>query len=64
MSVFTQNGPPPMEQVERILIIKPSWLGDVVNALPFLASLLYNSVHRGSITRFTATAGFGREEEG
>ncbi len=39
MSAFTQNGPPPMEQVERILIIKPSSLGDVVNTLPFLTSL-------------------------
>ena len=39
MSAFAQNGPPPMEQVERILIIKPSSLGDVVNALPFLTSL-------------------------
>lgn len=29
----------PMEQVQRILIIKPSSLGDVVNALPFLSSL-------------------------
>jgi ADP-heptose:LPS heptosyltransferase len=53
-----------MEQVKRILIIKPSWLGDVVNALPFLAPLPYNSVHRGSITRFTAAAAFEREEEG
>jgi len=64
VSVFAQNGPPPMEQVERILIIKPSSLGHVVNALPFLASLLRNSVHRSSITRFTAAAGFEREEEG
>lgn len=39
MSALAQNGPPPMEQVKRILIIKPSSLGDVVNALPFLASL-------------------------
>ena len=29
----------PMEQVQRILIIKPSSIGDVVNALPFLSSL-------------------------
>jgi 3-deoxy-D-manno-octulosonic-acid transferase/heptosyltransferase-1 len=29
----------PMEQVRRILIIKPSSIGDVVNALPFLSSL-------------------------
>ncbi|MDD5558501.1 glycosyltransferase family 9 protein [Candidatus Methylomirabilis sp.] len=28
-----------MEQVQRILIIKPSSIGDVVNALPFLSSL-------------------------
>ncbi|MBI2902212.1 MAG: glycosyltransferase family 9 protein [Candidatus Methylomirabilis oxyfera] len=28
-----------MEQVQRILILKPSSLGDVVNTLPFLASL-------------------------
>jgi len=28
-----------MEQVKRILILKPSSLGDVVNALPFLGSL-------------------------
>jgi 3-deoxy-D-manno-octulosonic-acid transferase/heptosyltransferase-1 len=33
------NDPVPMEQVQRILIIKPSSLGDVVNALPFLSSL-------------------------
>lgn len=37
MSIW--NGAPPMEQVKRILVIKPSSLGDVVNALPFLASL-------------------------
>lgn len=29
----------PMDQVRRILIIKPSSLGDVVHALPFLSSL-------------------------
>ena len=63
MSSLAQSVSTPMEQVKRILILKPSSLGDVVNALPFLASLLYNSVHRGSITRFTATAGFEREEE-
>ena len=39
MSGLVQNGCPPMEQVKRILILKPSSLGDVVNALPFLASL-------------------------
>lgn len=39
MSARAQNGPPPMDQVKRILIIKPSSLGDVVNALPFLTSL-------------------------
>ena len=39
MRALPQNGPPPMEQVKRILVIKPSSLGDVVNALPFLASL-------------------------
>ncbi|MDE2484600.1 MAG: glycosyltransferase family 9 protein [candidate division NC10 bacterium] len=33
------NDPVPMEQAQRILIIKPSSLGDVVNALPFLSSL-------------------------
>lgn len=64
MSSLAQSVSPPMEQVKRILIIKLSSLGDVVNALPFLAPLPYNSVHRGSITRFTATAGFEREEEG
>lgn len=31
--------PVPMDQVRRILIIKPSSLGDVVHALPFLSSL-------------------------
>ena len=39
MSPLAQSVSPPMEQVKRILILKPSSLGDVVNALPFLASL-------------------------
>lgn len=39
MSAFSRNGSVPMEQIRRILIIKPSSLGDVVNALPFLSSL-------------------------
>lgn len=39
MSAVSSSGAVPMEQVQRILIIKPSSLGDVVNALPFLSSL-------------------------
>ena len=39
MSALSSSGAVPMEQVQRILIIKPSSLGDVVNALPFLSSL-------------------------
>ena len=39
MSAAPSNGAVPMEQVQRILIIKPSSIGDVVNALPFLSSL-------------------------
>ncbi len=39
MSAVSSNGAVPMEQVQRILIIKPSSIGDVVNALPFLSSL-------------------------
>jgi len=39
MSACSPNGPPPMEEVKRILIVKPSSLGDVINALPFLSSL-------------------------
>ncbi len=39
MSAWSPNGPPPMEEVKRILIVKPSSLGDVINALPFLTSL-------------------------
>jgi heptosyltransferase-1 len=39
MSACPPNGPPPMDEVKRILIIKPSSLGDVINTLPFLTSL-------------------------
>ncbi len=39
MSAAPSSGAVPMEQVQRILIIKPSSIGDVVNALPFLSSL-------------------------
>lgn len=39
MRVVSSIGAVPMEQVQRILIIKPSSIGDVVNALPFLSSL-------------------------
>lgn len=39
MSAVFSSGAVPMEQVQRILIIKPSSIGDVVNALPFLSSL-------------------------
>lgn len=39
MTDLSWNTAVPMEQVQRILIIKPSSIGDVVNALPFLSSL-------------------------
>lgn len=39
MTALLWNAAVPMEQVQRILIIKPSSIGDVVNALPFLSSL-------------------------
>ncbi|PTL36000.1 lipopolysaccharide heptosyltransferase I [Candidatus Methylomirabilis limnetica] len=39
MRAVSSIGAVPMEQVQRILIIKPSSIGDVVNALPFLSSL-------------------------
>ena len=39
MRAVSSTGAVPMEQVQRILIIKPSSIGDVVNALPFLSSL-------------------------
>ncbi|MDE2058954.1 MAG: glycosyltransferase family 9 protein [candidate division NC10 bacterium] len=39
MTAPSWDDPVPMEQVHRILIIKPSSIGDVVNALPFLSSL-------------------------
>lgn len=46
MTPMPSNEAPPMEQVKRILIIKPSSLGDVVNALPFLSSLRQRYVDR------------------
>ncbi|NJD68361.1 MAG: lipopolysaccharide heptosyltransferase I [Candidatus Methylomirabilota bacterium] len=39
MSAPSRRDPVPMDRVQRILIIKPSSLGDVVHALPFLSSL-------------------------
>lgn len=39
MTACSWNTAVPMEQVQRILVIKPSSIGDVVNALPFLSSL-------------------------
>jgi len=39
MTAQSRTDPIPMDQVRRILIIKPSSLGDVVHALPFLSSL-------------------------
>jgi lipopolysaccharide heptosyltransferase I len=39
MSALIQDDPPWMDEVSRILVVKPSSLGDVVNALPFLISL-------------------------
>ena len=39
MTAPSRTDPVPMDQVRRILIVKPSSLGDVVHALPFLSSL-------------------------
>ncbi len=39
MSAPSWNDSVPMNEVQRILIVKPSSLGDVVNALPFLSAL-------------------------
>lgn len=39
MTALSYDSAVPMDRVRRILIVKPSSIGDVVNALPFLSSL-------------------------